>query len=103
MKLLWISSIAACVAASAHGQPSMPTKPGSSLPTPAESGMRSAPDSSLKTPQKSGMVVEPPKTGSGADIVKTPSAKVDPEINSATDDIDRKNQKKSQDQRPKSR
>ncbi|HEV2610773.1 MAG TPA: hypothetical protein VGU61_10945 [Noviherbaspirillum sp.] len=100
MKPLLLSVIAACFAVTAHAQTGMPAKPpGSSLPTPSEPGMRSAPDSSMSSGGKSGMVVEPPSTGTAKDMVKTPTARIDPEINEATGDIDRKRREELQEKR----
>jgi hypothetical protein len=90
MKPLVISVMAACFAVAAHAQTGMPSKPGSSLPTPSEPGMRGTPDSSMSSGGKSGMVVEPPATGTASEMIKTPTARIDPEINEATGDIDRK-------------
>ncbi len=89
MKPLWMALIAASVAA--HAESGMPAKPGT----------ESKPDSSVKSPRTSGMVVEPPETGSGSRIVKTPPVTGDSEIDDATKGIDRKNRERLQDKQKK--
>ena len=79
----------------AWGQLEIPAKPDPSIKTPSEPGMQTAPAPSVKAPSNSGVIVVPPKTGT-EEMVTTPK-NVDPEINSATDDIDKKNRKKSED------
>ena len=74
---------------------SLPQKPPSSMETPTDPGMRGKPDPSFKAPMDPGMAVEPPKAGTG--VVKTPPKNIDPEMDSATGDIDRKNREKSKD------
>lgn len=62
---------------------------------PAEPDMRTVPPRVENTPTDPGAVVTPPRTGS-EDIVKTPKKAVDPKIDDATTDIDRRNRKKSE-------
>lgn len=57
------------------------------------------PESSTKVPSDPGAVVVPPATGS-EEMAKTPKS-VDPEMDDATKDIDRKNRKKSRKLRDK--
>ncbi|HYD61094.1 MAG TPA: hypothetical protein VEC35_12095 [Noviherbaspirillum sp.] len=54
-----------------------------------------APPAAGKTPSDPGAVVVPPRTGT-EEIVKTPRKAVDPKIDDATEDIDRKNRKRSE-------
>lgn len=73
-----------------------------SIRTPSDPGMQNLPDKSMKAPSNSGIVVVPPKTASDA-MVTTPSRRVDPKIDDATPDIDKKNAEKSKgkDAKPK--
>ena len=73
----------------------LPGKPPSSLDAPSDPGMRDKPDPSIKAPADPGMVVEPPKAGTG--MVKRPPENIDPKMDSATSDIERKNREKSKD------
>lgn len=68
----------------------------------AQSGTAKRPESTTKapprvdkTPTDPGAVVTPPHTGT-EEIVKTPNKAVDPKIDDATTDIDRRNRKKSE-------
>lgn len=68
----------------------------------AQSGMSKNPEPAVKTPPAvsqtpadRGAVVTPPRTGT-EEIVKTPNKAVDPKIDDATTDIDRRNRKKSE-------
>jgi hypothetical protein len=97
MKLWCALFIAAVGAASVSAQTSVPKKPEGSMNVPADPGMRTLPDSSAKIPSDKGAIVVPPTTGT-EEIVKTPKA-VDPKMDDATDDIDRKNRKKSEDKK----
>jgi hypothetical protein len=83
------------LASSAWGQADMPKRSDSPMKAPADPGIRSAPDSSMKAPSNSGVIVVPPKTDHAA--IATPPRNIDPEIDAATRDIDKKNRKKSQD------
>jgi hypothetical protein len=67
-----------------------------SIRAPSDPGMKSMPDKSMKAPSNSGIVVVPPKTASDA-MVTAPPRRVDPKIDDATPDIDKKNAEKSQD------
>jgi hypothetical protein len=69
---------------SAWAQTSVPAKPDT----------HNVPAPSVKAPSNSGVVVVPPKTGTEEMVTKPKN--VDPEMGSATDDIDRKNQKENQ-------
>jgi len=71
-----------------------------SIRTPADPGMQNMPDKSMKAPSNSGIVVVPPKTGSDA-MVTTPTRRVDPKIDDATPDIDKRNAEKSQEKKAK--
>jgi hypothetical protein len=53
------------------------------------------PPATGKTPLDPGAIVVPPRTGT-EEIVKTPPKAVDPKIDDATEDIDRKNRKRSE-------
>lgn len=85
MKRLCITLTAGLLSlcAFAWAQTSMPAKP----------DMQNIPAPSVKAPSNSGVVVVPPKTGTEEMVTKPKN--VDPEMSSATDDIDRKNQKES--------
>lgn len=60
--------------------------------------MTKAPPRVEKTPTDPGAVVTPPRTGT-EEIVKTPNKTIDPKIDDATTDIDRRNRKKSEQKR----
>ena len=62
---------------------------------PSAPDIRDAPPASTKTPSDPGAVVVPPRTGT-EEIVKTPNKAVDPKIDDATEDIDRRNRKRSE-------
>lgn len=71
----------------------------------AQTGMPRDPDPAVKAPPRvdkaptdPGAVVRPPRTGT-EEIVKTPNKAVDPKIDDATTDIDRRNRKKSEQKR----
>ena len=81
----------------ASAQTVVPKKLEGEMKTPADPGMRALPDSSVKTPADKGAIVVPPTTGT-EEIVKTPK-QVDPKMDDATGDIDRKNRKKSEDKK----
>ncbi|HEY8605913.1 MAG TPA: hypothetical protein VIM12_02205 [Noviherbaspirillum sp.] len=85
MKLPALFLLAACCVP-VHAQVPLPSGPESSVKRPAEPGM--------KTPGGGGMAVEPPSTGN-EEIVKKPG-NVDPKIDDATGDIDRKNREQSE-------
>ncbi len=53
------------------------------------------PPASGSAPSDSGAVVVPPRTGN-EEIVKAPRKAIDPKIDDATEDIDRKNRKRSE-------
>jgi hypothetical protein len=89
-----LASSLVALGAPASGQTSIPKKPDSSVKTPSEPGMRSTPESSMKAPSNPGMVVVPPKTGTEEMVTKPRN--VDPEMNSATEGIDKKNREKSE-------
>lgn len=57
-----------------------------------------APPRVEKTPTDPGAIVTPPRTGT-EEIVKTPNKAVDPKIDDATTEIDRRNRKKSEQKR----
>lgn len=97
MKRWCILFVAALGSALAAAQSNVPKKPEGAMTVPADPGMRSMPDSSVKTPSDKGAIVVPPTTGT-EEIVKTPR-QVDPKIDDATGDIDRKNRKKSEDKK----
>lgn len=68
----------------------------------AQTGIAKNPESTTKapprvekTPTDPGAIVTPPRTGT-EEIVKTPDKAVDPKIDDATTDIDRRNRKKSE-------
>ncbi|HYD96808.1 MAG TPA: hypothetical protein VEC01_15875 [Noviherbaspirillum sp.] len=61
---------------------------------PAEPGMSAPPGRPMKIPSDPGAVVRPPPTGN-EEMVKTPK-NIDPEIDNATPEIDRKNRSKAQ-------
>lgn len=65
-----------------------------SIRTPSDPGMQSKPDKSMKAPSDSGIVVVPPRPASDA-MITTPPRRVDPKIDDATPDIDKKNSEKS--------
>ena len=65
------------------------------MKAPADPGIRTLPPPVKNTPGDSGAVVTPPSTGS-EEIVKTPNKAIDPKIDDATTDIDRRNRKKSE-------
>ena len=78
-----------CMAAQAANKPDPSTK------DPAGSGARTEPPRVENTPSDPGAVVTPPRTGT-EDIVKSPNKAVDPKIDDATPDIDRRNRKRSE-------
>ncbi|RJF97336.1 hypothetical protein [Noviherbaspirillum saxi] len=69
------------------------------FPAPIDPGISIAPDKSMKAPSNSGIVVVPPKTDPGA--VVTPPRHVDPKMDDATSDIDRKNAEESRNKKSK--
>jgi hypothetical protein len=73
----------------------LPPASGSSVKPPADSGILKSPDSSMKVPSDPGIVTTPPKVDPKA--VKTPPRNIDPKIDDATENIDRKNRRKSAD------
>ncbi|HZW19824.1 hypothetical protein [Noviherbaspirillum sp.] len=77
-----------CAVSHAAGTPEPATK------LPADPGMRTVPPRVENTPADPGAVVTPPRTGT-EEIVKTPGKAVDPKIDDATTDIDRRNRKRS--------
>lgn len=89
--------LAIALNATAAAQTSMPRKPEGSMTVPADPGWRDIPDSSVKTPSDKDAIVVPPTTGN-EEIVKKPK-QVDPKMDDATEDIDRKNRKKSEDKK----
>ncbi len=93
MKLLFAILIGVFCMTPALAEMPAPKKPGSTLKTPDDPGM--------KTPVDPGAVVEPPRTGS-EEIVKVPK-RVDPEIDDATPDIDRENRKKLEEKKKKTK
>jgi hypothetical protein len=98
MKISHLPLAAFLLAASAVScaQTKPPSDSGPPVPSVPDRGMSRAPDSSpMKTPSDSGMVVTPPDVG--PEIAKTPPKNIDPKINDATGEIDRKNRKKSED------
>jgi len=76
----------------AAAQTSGPAQAEPPVKQPSEQGPRGK----MKVPSDPGAVVVPPKTGT-EEIVKTPNKAVDPKIDDATEDIDRRNRKKSAD------
>lgn len=95
MNRLAILLAAAICMHAATAQTAMPDKAEPSRKMPADPGMRAEPPASGKTPSDPGAVVVPPRTGT-EEIVKTPRKDVDPKIDDATEDIDRKNRKRSE-------
>lgn len=85
----------AVIAASAGAQDTVPAKPPPAMKAPADPGMRARPDGAMKAPSDPGAVVTPPTTGT-EEMAKTPKT-VDPAMDDATADIDRKNRQKSRD------
>lgn len=83
--------VLALLSAGAHAQLKMPApEPGDGpIKRPVEPGMN-------RSPANSGSVVVPPATGN-EEIVKTPPKNVDPAIDDATGDVDRRNRRLSQD------
>lgn len=81
----------AAIASSAQAQMTVPTlTPGDApIKRPADPGM-------TRSPANSGAVVVPPPTGN-EEIVKKPPKNVDPAIDDATGDVDRRNRDLSQD------
>ena len=67
----------------------------SGTPKKTDPGMPTTPPRVESTPADPGAVVTPPRTGT-EEIVKTPNNAVDPKIDDATTDIDRKNRKRSE-------
>ena len=65
------------------------------MKVPADPGMRTLPPPVQNTPGDPGVVVTPPRTGT-EEIVKTPNNAIDPKIDDATTDIDRRSRKKSE-------
>lgn len=70
-------------------------QPDSAMKAPADPGMRTVPPTVDKAPTDPGAVVSPPRTGT-EEIIKTPNRAIDPKIDDATTDIDRRNRKKSE-------
>lgn len=88
---LWLGTTS-----SASGETIMPNNPDASMKRPADpGGMRKPRDDALKVPSDPGVVVVPPTTGT-EEIAKPPK-NVDPAMDDATTQIDRKNRKKSHD------
>jgi hypothetical protein len=97
MKYLAILVAAAlCLPAQwAAAQSGIAKNPESTMKAPADPGMRTIPPPVEKSPTDPGAVVTPPRTGT-EEIVKTPNKAIDPKIDDATTDIDRRNRKKSE-------
>lgn len=91
--------LALCAVSTAAAKSDLPSKSEPSLKTPRDPGVRRMPEPGLKPPSDPGSVEVPPTTDPKA-IVKPP-ANVDPGMDDATPDIDRKNRKKSQDKKAK--
>jgi len=92
--LLTLSCLSAAPLASA--QTAMPKAPESSMNVPDDpGGIRKPRGDGRKVPSDPGAVVTPPTTGTEA-IVKTPK-NVDPQMDDATPEIDRKSREKSRD------
>jgi hypothetical protein len=93
--LLLLAALLFAPAYQAAAQTGMPKKAEPSMKVPSDPGMQRPPPSGEKMPSDPGAVVTPPTTGT-EEIVKTPNKAVDPKIDDATTDIDRKNRKKSE-------
>lgn len=91
--------LALCAVSTAAAKSDLPSKSEPSLKTPRDPGVRRMPEPGLKPPSDPGSVEVPPTTDPKA-IVKPPP-NVDPGMDDATPDIDRKNRKKSQDKKAK--
>ncbi|GIZ53044.1 hypothetical protein [Noviherbaspirillum aridicola] len=79
------------LAASAQAQMAVPA------PSPGDAPIRRPADPGMsRSPANSGAVVVPPSTGN-EEIVKTPPKNVDPAIDDATGDVDRRNRRLSED------
>lgn len=100
MKAFALIALFCGLSSMAVAQTSMPTKPDSSMKAPADPGMPFPSDPGMTTPSGKGPVVKPPATGN-EEIAKTPPRNVDPAIDDATEDIDRKNRKQSEDKHQK--
>lgn len=88
---LWLG-----IASAASGETAMPKKPDASMKRPADpGGMRKPRDDALNVPSDPGGVVVPPTTGT-EEIAKPPK-NVDPAMDDATTQIDRKNRTKAHD------
>lgn len=93
--LLLLAALLFVPAHQAAAQTGIPKKADPSMKVPSDPGMRTPAPSGEKMPSDPGAVVTPPTTGT-EEIVKTPNRAVDPKIDDATTDIDRKNRKKSE-------
>ena len=62
---------------------------------PADPGMHHKPPRVENTPADPGAIVTPPRTGT-EEIIKTPNKAVDPKIDDATTDIDRRNRERTE-------
>lgn len=92
--LFTLSCLSAASLASA--QTAMPKKPESSMNVPDDpGGIRKPRGDARKLPSDPGAIVTPPTTGNEG-IVKTPK-NVDPQMDDATPEIDRKSRDKSRD------
>jgi hypothetical protein len=97
MKILHMSLAALLLASAAlaSAQPNFPSDPGAPVKPPAGDGIAKPPAAPMKVPWDPGMVVVPPKVD--PESIKTPPKNIDPEIIEPTDEIDRRNRKKSED------
>lgn len=90
-----LSVITCLVAACAHASEAEPSDDGAEQ-APVRPGIRDAPGSSPKPLADPGIVIEPPRTDPSA--VKTPPRNIDPSIDDATGEIDKRTREKSQEQ-----
>ncbi|HEY0848221.1 MAG TPA: hypothetical protein VGE12_22830 [Noviherbaspirillum sp.] len=96
VRLMLLSALCLGLTATAAAQTAIPARPESSMTLPDDpGGMRKPRGDGMKTPSDPDAVVVPPTTGN-EEITKKPR-NVDPKMDDATEDIDRKNRKKSRD------
>ncbi|WP_420475772.1 hypothetical protein [Noviherbaspirillum sp. ST9] len=88
-QLVFLLAAALVAGAGAQAQTGVPKDPNPAVKVPPHVD---------KAPTDPGAVVTPPRTGT-EEIVKTPNKAVDPKIDDATTDIDRRNRKKSEQKR----